>query len=64
MNNYWCKTVWNKQGRAKILEIYLGEDGLFRVYVDRSERALIFGSWEAINERFPFQEKARVEEEI
>ncbi len=50
---YWCKTVVDKNGGSRILEIYLGEDGLYRVYVNRSERALVFGSWEAIYERFP-----------
>lgn len=54
---YWCKSVFDKGGGSKIIEIYLGEDGLFRVYVNRSERALVFGSWEAIYERFPLSKR-------
>lgn len=50
--NYWIKTIKNKYGELKVLEIYLGEDGLYRVYTDRNAVALVFGSWNSIFERF------------
>lgn len=50
---YWCKTALGRDGSLKIIEIYLGEDGLYRVYTDRTATAFVFGSWEAIKEKYP-----------
>jgi hypothetical protein len=53
VKTYWCKTFVDRNGSLKIIEIYLGEDGLYRVYTDRKTVGFVFGSWEAIEEKFP-----------
>ena len=50
---YWCKTMIDRNGSLKVVEIYEGADGLFRVYTEKTKVALVFGSWEAIYEKFP-----------
>lgn len=53
---YWCRTVADRSGELKVVEIFLGEDGLYRVYSERKvETALVFGSWDAIKEKFPIE---------
>ena len=63
MIGYWWKTVVDRSRELKVIEIYLGEDGLYKVYTDRKPVALVFGSWDAIKERFPI-DRAREDKRI
>lgn len=49
---YWCKSLKVKE-EIKIIEIFLGEDGLYRVYENRKTPGLVFGSVDAIKEKYP-----------
>ena len=49
---YWCKSL-KRLENIVILEIYLGEDGLYRVYENRKTPGFVFGSLEAIKEKYP-----------
>jgi len=56
---YWTKTIVSHDGSLKVLEIYLDESGLYRVYHNRYMPALVFGSWEAIENKFPIKRNER-----
>lgn len=64
MMGYWCKTIVDRSGALKVVEIYLGDDGLYRVYVERKPTAYVFGSWEAIKDRFPVIDRAKEDKRI
>lgn len=52
---YWTKTIVSTDGSLKVLEIYLDSEGLYRVVHNRNMPALVFGSWEAIEKKFPIK---------
>lgn len=61
---YWCKTLQERNGSLRIVEIFLEENGLYRVYYDKNSKGLIFGSLEDVYEKFPELSKSLKEREV